>query len=39
VETVVRVGCRSVKLSYRYVAELRYHLVGFLNRSGSGEPV
>lgn len=39
VESVVRVGYRSIEVSYSHVAELRYHLVDFLNRSCSGDSV
>ncbi|MEU0529138.1 hypothetical protein [Amycolatopsis tolypomycina] len=36
-DAVVRVGCRSVELSYSHVAELRYHLVDFLHRGCPGK--
>ncbi|WP_103349700.1 hypothetical protein [Amycolatopsis sp. CA-128772] len=36
-ESVVRVGYRSIEVLYSHVAELRYHLVDFLNRSCSDD--
>lgn len=36
-ESAARVGYRSIEVSYNHVAELRYHLVDFLNRSCSDD--
>jgi hypothetical protein len=36
-ESAVRVGYRSIEVSYNHVAELRYHFVDFLHRSCSDD--
>ncbi|MEV4049601.1 hypothetical protein AB0J55_00275 [Amycolatopsis sp. NPDC049688] len=36
-ESAVRVGYRSIEVSYNHVAELRHHLVDFLNRRCSDD--